>query len=416
MQRRVVVTGIGAIAPNGNSAPLMWEAMKNGVSGLGPLTTVEIADNPVSVAAEVKNFDPLDYMDKKDARRMDRYCRYAMAAGSEAMEDAAFGSQMPDLNRFGVIMGSGIGGLDTMQTEVTKLNARGFKKTNPLFIPMMIGNMGSGHLAIKYGLRGHNTTVTTACASGAHSIGDAFRLIRHGYADAMLAGGAEAALTSLSLSGFCGLQALSLESDPNRASIPFDLERSGFVLGEGAGAMVLEEYEHAKRRGARIYAEIAGYGATSDAYHMTAPHPEAFGPAEAMRVAVEDAGISPMDVSYINAHGTSTQLNDKAETLAIKKVFGDYAYKMAISSTKSMTGHLLGAAGAVEAVASVMSIVDDFVPPTIHYEVPDPECDLDYTPNEGRAHTVNYALSNSLAFGGHNASLLFAKAKIREEI
>lgn len=411
MQRRVVVTGIGAIAPNGNSAPLMWEAMKNGVNGIGPLTTVEIADNPVSVAAEIKDFDPLDYMDKKDARRMDRYCRYAVVAGSEAMEDAAFGDHLPDPERFGVIIGSGIGGLDTMQTEVTKLNEKGFKKTNPLFIPMMIGNMGSGHLAIKYGLRGHNTTVTTACASGAHSIGDAFRLVRHGYADAMLAGGAEAALTSLSLSGFCGLQALSLSNDPNRASIPFDLERSGFVLGEGAGAMVLEDLAHAVRRGAKIYAEIVGYGATADAYHMTAPHPEAFGPAAAMRIAIEDAGITPDAVSYINAHGTSTELNDKAETLAIKKVFGSYAYKVAVSSTKSMTGHLLGAAGAVEAVASVMSIVDGFVPPTINYKVPDPECDLNYTPNTGRKTTVDYALSNSLAFGGHNASILFAKVK-----
>ncbi len=411
MSRRVVVTGVGAIAPNGNSAPLMWDAMKNGVNGIAPITTIEIADNPVSVAGEIKNFDPVDYMDKKDARRMDRYCRYAVVAGSEAMEDANFGGNMPDPDRFGVIIGSGVGGLDTMQTEVTKLNEKGFKKTNPLFIPMMIGNMGSGNLAIKYGLRGHNTTVTTACASGAHAIGDAFRLIRHGYADAMLAGGAEAALTPLALSGFCGLQALSLSSDPNRASIPFDAERNGFVIGEGAGAIVLEEYESAVRRGARIYAEIVGYGATADAYHMTAPHPEAIGPASAMRIAVEDAGV-PLDaVSYINAHGTSTELNDKVETLAIKKVFGDYAKKIAVSSTKSMTGHLLGAAGAIEAVASIMSILDDFVPPTINYQVADPECDLDYVPGKGRKTEVNYALSNSLAFGGHNASLLFAKVK-----
>ncbi len=411
MFRRVVVTGIGAIAPNGNSAPQMWDAMKNGVNGIAPLTTIEIADNPVSVAAEVKNFDPTAYMEKKEARRMDRYCQYAMVAGSEAMEDAGFGGALPDPSRFGVIIGSGVGGLDTMQTEVTKLNEKGFKKTNPLFIPMMIGNMGSGNLAIKYGLRGYNTTVTTACASGAHSIGDAFRLIRHGYADTMLAGGAEAALTPLSLSGFCGLTALSLSTDPNRASIPFDAERNGFVIGEGAGALVLEEYGQAVSRGAHIYAEIVGYGATADAYHMTAPHPEAIGPAEAMRIAVEDAKIPFDAVSYINAHGTSTQLNDKAETLAIKKVFGDYAYKLAVSSTKSMTGHLLGAAGAIEAVASVMSIVDDFAPPTINYKVPDPECDLDIVPNKGRKMEVNYALSNSLAFGGHNASLLFAKVK-----
>lgn len=411
MLRRVVVTGVGAIAPNGNSAPLMWDAMKNGVNGIAQLTTIEIADNPVTVAAEIKNFDPIDYMDKKDVRRMDRYCRYAMVAGSEAMEDANFGSHMPDPERFGVIIGSGVGGLDTMQTEVTKLNEKGFKRTNPLFIPMMIGNMGSAQLAIKYGLRGYNTTVTTACSSGAHSIGDAFRLVRHGYADAMLAGGAEAALTPLSLSGFCGLQALSLSTDPNRASIPFDAERNGFVIGEGAGAVVLEDYESAVRRGARIYAEIVGYGATADAYHMTAPHPEATGPAAAMRIAVEDAKIPPDAVSYINAHGTSTQLNDKAETLAIKKVFGDHAYKLSVSSTKSMTGHLLGAAGAIEAVASVMSIVEGFLPPTINYQTADPECDLDYVPNQGRKAEVHYALSNSLAFGGHNASLLFAKVK-----
>ena len=411
MIRRVVVTGVGAIAPNGNSAPLMWDAMKKGVNGIAPITTIQMEDNPVSVAAEIKNFDPLDYMDKKDARRMDRYSRYAVVAGTEAMEDASFGGNMPDPEKFGVIIGSGVGGLDTMQTEVTKLNERGFKKTNPLFIPMMIGNMGSGWLAIKFGLRGHNTTVTSACSSGAHSIGDAFRLIRHGYADAMLAGGAEAALTPLALSGFCGLQALTLSKDPNRASIPFDLERDGFVIGEGAGALVLEDYEHAMKRGANVYAEIVGYGATSDAYHMTAPHPEAIGPIAAMRIAMEDAKIPFDAVSYINAHGTSTQLNDKAETLAIKIVFGDRAYKLAISSTKSMTGHLLGAAGAVEAIASVMSIVDDFVPPTINYKVKDPECDLDYVPNKGRKMEVAYALSNSLAFGGHNASLLFAKVK-----
>jgi len=411
MFRRVVVTGIGAIAPNGNSAPLMWDAMKNGVNGIGPLTTIEMEDNPVSVAAEIKNFNPVDYMDKKDARRMDRYCQYAIVAGCEAMADAGFGEKLPDQDRFGAIIGSGVGGLDTMQAEVTKLNEKGFKKTNPLFIPMMIGNMGSAQLAIRFGLRGYNSTATTACASGAHSIGDAFRLIRHGYADTMMAGGAEAALTPLALSGFCGLQALSLSTDINRASIPFDLERNGFVIGEGAGVVVLEDYEQAMKRGAKIYAEIVGYGATSDAYHMTAPHPEAFGPAAAMRIAVEDAKIPFDAVSYINAHGTSTQLNDKAETLAIKKVFGDYAYKLAVSSTKSMTGHLLGAAGAIEAVAGVMSIVDDFVPPTINYKVADPECDLDCVPNKGRKMEVNYVLSNSLAFGGHNASLLFAKVK-----
>ena len=276
---------------------------------------------------------------------------------------------------------------------------------------MMIGNMGSGNLSIKYGLKGHNTTVTTACASGTHSIGDAFRIIRHGYADLMLAGGAEGALTPLALSGFCGLKALSLSQDKDRASIPFDAERNGFVIGEGAGVLVLEEYEHAKKRGAKIYAEICGYGATADAYHMTAPIPSAEGAIHAMRFAIEDAGIKPEQVEYVNAHGTSTQLNDAAETLAVKEVFGDHAKDMIMSSTKSMTGHLLGAAGAVEAVASVMTIVDGFIPPTINYKVPDPECDIDCCPNEGRSADVNYALSNSLAFGGHNAVLVFGKVK-----
>ncbi len=411
MNRRVVVTGIGAVSPVGNNALTMWENIKNGVNGIDNITSLDTADIPVKVAGEIKNFDPADYMDAKLARRMDKYCRYAMVAGSEAMESAAFGDKMPDAHRFGVLIGSGIGGLQTAQDEVTKLNEKGFRRTNPLFIPMMIGNMGSGNLAIKYGLKGYNTTVTTACASGTHSIGDAFRLIRHGYADAMLAGGAEGALTRLALSGFCGLKALSLSEDKDRASIPFDLERNGFVIGEGAGVLVLEEYESAVARGANIYAEVLGYGATADAYHMTAPRPDAEGGINAMKQAIEDGGITPEQVEYINAHGTSTELNDKAETYAVHQVFGDHAKDLYMSSTKSMTGHLLGAAGAVEAVASVMTIFDSFLPPTINYKVPDPECDINCVPNAGRKMDVNYVLSNSLAFGGHNATLLFGKIK-----
>lgn len=408
--RRVVVTGVGAVSPLGNSAPETWQNMKDGVNGIDEITILDTSDVPVKVAGETKNFNPADYMSAKDARRMDRYAQYAVAAGSEAMEDAAFGDNMPDPHRFGVLIGSGIGGLQTAQDEVTKLNEKGFRKTNSLFIPMMIGNMGSAHLAIRYGLKGHNTTVTTACSSGANSVGDAFRLVRDGYADAMLAGGAEAALTRLALSGFVGLKALSTSGDKNRASIPFDKERSGFVMGEGAGVLVLEDYDHAVARGAKIYAEILGYGATSDAYHMTAPRPDGEGAIWAMRIALEDAGIDPRKVGYINAHGTSTQLNDAMETAAIREVFGDHADDLLVSSTKSMTGHLLGAAGAVEAIASVLALRDGYVPPTINYEVPDPECNLDYVPNAGRDADIKYVLSNSFAFGGHNASLLFGRA------
>lgn len=411
MNRRVVVTGVGAISPVGNSAAEMWQNMKNGVNGIDEIKSLDTSDMPVKMAGEVKNFDPADYMEAKLARRMDKYCRYAMVAGSEAMEDAEFGSQMPNPERFGVLMGSGIGGLQTMQEEVTKLNAKGFRRTNPLFIPMMIGNMGSGNLAIKYGLKGHNTTVTTACASGTHSIGDAYRLIRHGYADAMLCGGAEGALTPLALSGFCGLKALSLSTDRDRASIPFDAQRNGFVIGEGSGAVVLEEYESAKARGAKIYAEVVGYGATADAYHMTAPQPEGEGAIRSMRLAIEDACLKPEEIPYINTHGTSTELGDKAETMALHKVFGEHAKNLCASSTKSMTGHLLGAAGAIEAVASILTIKDSFLPPTINYKVEDPDCDIDCVPNVGRAMEIDYALSNSFAFGGHNATLIFGKVR-----
>lgn len=406
--RRVVVTGLGAISPLGHNVEETWEAMKAGKNGIALMESIDTSDMPVKVAGEVKNFNPTDYMTAKEARRMDRYSQYAVVAGDEAMRDAGFEDDKPDAYRFGVLVGSGIGGLRTAQDEVTKLNT-GFRKTNPLFIPMMIGNMGSGILAIRHDLRGHNTAVATACASGAHALGDAFRLIRHGYADAMLAGGAEAALTRLSLSGFSGLKALTNRDDPDRASIPFDLERDGFVIGEGAGLLVLEEYEHAKARGARIYGEILGYGATADAYHMTAPRPDGEGSIEAMRQALKDSGLQPEQITYINAHGTSTPLNDKAETSAVHAVFGDHAKNLAMSSIKSMTGHLLGAAGAVEAIASLLTIRDRFLPPTINYRVPDPACDIDCVPNEGRSADLDYVLSNSLAFGGHNAALIFGR-------
>lgn len=414
MARRVVVTGLGILSPNGNSVQEAWENTKNGVNGIGPLTKTGAEGLPIHFAGELKNLDVLDYLDKKEARRLDEYSQYGVIAGNQAMEDAGFtpGGEMPyDRYRFGVLVGSGIGGLDTMETEVTKLNAKGFRRVNPLLVPMMISNMGSGYLAIKHDLRGYNTTVTTACASGTHSIGDAYHMIRDGYMDAMLAGGAESPIKMLAISGFLGLHAVTTTDRLDRASIPFDAERSGFVIAEGAGVIVLEEYEMAKKRGAHIYAEIAGYGATCDAYHMTAPQPEGAALAKAMEVAMEEAHVLPSEVSYINVHGTSTELNEKTETLAIKKAFGEEAYKIPLSSTKSMTGHSLGAAGGIEAVYSIMAMQDDFIPPTINYQVPDPECDLDCTPNIGKKAAVDVVMSDNLGFGGHNAVLLFKKAE-----
>lgn len=412
MGRRVVVTGMGILSPTGNTVNEAWNNVKNGINGIGPLTKAGAEDLPVHFAGELKNLDPLDFLDKKEVRRYDEYAQYGVIAGSQAMADAGLeqGKELPcDPFRFGVLVGSGIGGLDTMEKEVTKLNEKGFKRVNPLLIPMMISNMASGNLAIRHGLKGYCTSIATACASGNHSIGDSYRLIKDGYMDAMLAGGAESPIKMLAISGFLGLKALTKADVLERASIPFDLERSGFVIGEGAGVLVLEEYEMAKKRGARIYAEIVGYGATCDAYHMTAPEPTGAAVAKAMQNALLSAEMRPSEVSYINAHGTSTELNDKTETMAIKQVFGEDACKIPVSSTKSMTGHALGAAGGIEAIFSIMSIVDGFVPPTINYQVADPECDLDYVPNEGRKLDVQAALSNSLGFGGHNAALLFKK-------
>ncbi len=411
MARRVVVTGLGILSPNGNTVTEAWENTKNGVIGICPLTKAGAEGLPVHFAGQLKNLDVLDYLDKKDARRMDEYAQYGVIAGNQAMEDAGLteGKNPYDRFRFGVLVGSGIGGLDTMEKEVTKLNEKGFRKVNPLLIPLMISNMASGHLAIRHHLQGYNTTITTACASGTHSIGDAFRQIKDGYMDAMLAGGAESPIKMLAISGFLGLHALTTTDQLDRASIPFDAERSGFVVAEGAGVVVLEEYEMAKKRGAKIYAEVIGYGATCDAYHMTAPEPEGAALAHAMQTALDEAHIKPSEVSYINAHGTSTDLNDKMETMCIKKVFGEDAYKVAISSTKSMTGHALGATGGIEAVYSVMALKDGFIPPTINYKVPDLECDLDYTPNMGRKADLQVVMSDNLAFGGHNAAILFQK-------
>ena len=414
MARRVVVTGLGILSPNGNSVQEAWENTKNGVNGIGPLTKAGAEGLPVHFAGELKNLDVLDHLEKKEARRLDEYAQFGVIAGDQAMADAGFeiGQEIPyDPYRFGVLVGSGIGGLDTMEKEVTKLNEKGFKRVNPLLIPMMIGNMASGQLAIKHKLHGYNTTITTACASGTHSIGDAYRMIRDGYMDAMLAGGSESSIKMLAISGFLGLHAVTTTEELDRASIPFDAERSGFVIAEGAGVIVLEEYEAPKKRGARIYAEIGGYGATSDAYHMTAPEPSGAALAKAMQFALDEAHLKPSEISYINAHGTSTELNDKTETMSIKSVFGEEAYKVAISSTKSMTGHALGAVGGIEAVYTVKAIEEGFIPPTINYKVPDPECDLDYTPNTGRKMDIQAALSDSLGFGGHNAVLLFKKAE-----
>lgn len=411
MARRVVVTGLGILSPNGNSVAQAWENTKNGVNGIGPLTKAGAEGLPVHFAGQLKDLDVMDYLDKKEARRLDEYSQYGVIAGNQAMEDAGLteGKNPYDPYRFGVLVGSGIGGLDTMGKEVTKLNEKGFKRVNPLLIPMMISNMGSGYLAIVHKLKGYNTTVTTACSSGSHSIGDAYRMIKDGYMDAMLAGGAESPIKMLAISGFLGLHAVTTTDQLDRASIPFDLERSGFVIGEGAGVLVLEEYEMAKKRGAKIYAEVGGYGATCDAYHMTAPEPEGASLAQAMRVALEEAHLKPAEISYINTHGTSTDLNDKTETMCIKKVFGEDAYNVPISSTKSMTGHSLGAAGGIEAIYSIMAMKDGFIPPTINYKVPDPECDLDCTPNTGRKAELSAVMSDNLGFGGHNAVLIFKK-------
>lgn len=405
---RVVVTGLGAVTPVGNDVPTMWEAMKAGKCGIDFITRFDTTEYKAKVAAEVKNFDPLKYIEKSELRKTDLYCQYALCAAGEAMDDSGLmGKIVPE--RFGVYVGSGIGGMQTFVSQTETLRDKGPKRVSPHFIPMMISNIAAGRIAIKYQAKGPSMSVVTACATSSNTIGEAFHAIKHGYADAILAGGAEATITPLAVAGFVNCMALSNSNDPAQASIPFDKRRDGFVMGEGAGTMILEEYEHAKARGAKIYAEIVGYGNTNDAYHVTAPDPDGAGASNAIRIALEESGRTENDLLYINAHGTSTPLNDKGETAAIKQVLGKNAYDVLISSTKSMTGHMLGATGAVEAIASVLALHDGVVPPTIGYREPDPDCDLNYVPNQGIKADIQYAASNSLGFGGHNACIVFKK-------
>lgn len=408
-KRRVVITGMGAVTPLGHTVQETWDAVRAGACGIAPITLYDHSSQKVSLAAEVKDFDPTRVLDKKEARRMDRFTQFAVTAAVEAMAQSGLDLEREDTSRMGVSVSSGIGGISTIQSCCESGQSRGFDKVSPFFIPMAISNLAAGHIAIRFGLHGMCISPVAACAGGSNAVGDAFRHIRDGYAEVMVAGGAEASITPLAIGGFTSMSALTTASDPARASIPFDAERSGFVLGEGAAILLLEELEHAKARGARILAEVVGYGATCDAYHMTAPRPDGSGAAKAMEMALADGGAKPEDVDYINAHGTSTPLNDAGETAAVKTVFGDHAYKLAISSTKSMTGHMLGAAGAVEAMFCAMALHDGYLPATINYQVPDPACDLDVVPGHGRSADVRYAMSNSLGFGGHNGSLLFKR-------
>lgn len=408
-KRRVVITGLGAVTPVGLTAAESWEAVKAGKCGIGPITLYDASNMKAKLAGEVKGFDPANYMEKREARKVDRFAQFALAAAQEAVEQSGLDFAKEDPYRCAIIMSAGIGGLITLQNECVKGSQKGFDKISPFFIPMAIGNMASAHIAIKYGLKGMATCPTTACAGGTNAVGDALRQVRDGYADVVLCGGAEAVVTELAMGGFTSMHALHTGDDPAAASIPFDARRSGFVMGEGAGVLALEELEHAQARGAKILGEVVGYGATCDAYHITAPAPGGEGGAKAMSLALEDAGVAPEEVGYINAHGTSTPMNDSCETQAIKTAFGEHAYHLAVSSTKSMTGHMLGAAGAVEAVFTAQSLMDGFLPATIGYQEPDPECDLDVVPNVGRSADVKYAMSNSLGFGGHNASILLKK-------
>ena len=410
MSRRVVVTGMGAVTPIGNNVKDFWENVKKGTVGIGPITKFDTTDYKAHLDAEVKDFDPTIAMDKKSARRMEDFAQYAVVAAKEALEDSGLDMEKEDPFMVGCSVGCGIGSLQCVQKNYEKILTKGPNRVAPLMIPMLISNMAAGNISIQFGLKGKNINVVTACATGTHCIGEGFRSIQYGEADVMVAGGSEGAITELGVAGFTGLNALNTTDDPKRASIPFDVDRGGFVMGEGAAVIVLEELEHAKKRGAHIYAEIVGYGASSDAYHITSPSPDGEGAARAMVSAMEDAKIKPEDVTYINAHGTSTHLNDAGETMAIKKALGEEASKkVLVSSTKSNTGHLLGAAGGVEAIVCVKAIEEGYVPATINYKVEDPECDLDIVPNEGRNVEVKYAMSNSLGFGGHNGSIIFKK-------
>lgn len=410
MLRRVVITGLGVISPVGMGKETFWKSLIKGTSGIGKIDTFDTSQFSSQIAGQVDDFNPLDFLEAKESRRMDRFCQFAVAATKMAFEDAGVSPDSLDLNRTGVVIGSGIGGLATLEQQHQILLENGPRRVSPLLVPMMISNLAAGHVSIYFGLKGPNTCVVTACATGTHAIGDAYELIRCGRADVFVAGGTEAAITPLGLAGFCAMKALSTRNDePAKASRPFDKMRDGFVIGEGAGIVVLEELERALARGAHIYAEVVGYGMTADAYHITAPDEEGDGAARAMQDALDGASLSPEIVDYINAHGTSTYYNDKIETLAIKKVFGEHAYKLAVSSSKSMTGHLLGAAGGVEMVACAMAAETGEIPPTINYEYPDPECDLNYVPNQSIKRKTEVVMSNSFGFGGQNAVLIIKK-------
>lgn len=412
-KRRIVVTGMGVVSPIGSTVKDYWESLKNGRSGVGNITTFDVSKFDCHIAAEIRNFSPHAYINPKETRRLDRFTQLAVVAAKDALSDSNLLLDKENPFRIGVLIGSGIGGLKTIEDQHTILLEKGPDRISPFLIPMMIVNMAPGYVAISLGLKGPNSCVATACASGTHAIGDAFKIIQRGQADVMFTGGAESCITPLGVGGFCSLRALATQynSNPEKASRPFDLKRDGFVMGEGSGIVVLEELEHALRRNAKIYAEVIGYGLSDDAYHMTAPDPDGRGASEAMLMAIKDAELQPRDINYINAHGTSTQLNDKVETMAVKITFGEYAKKIPTSSTKSMTGHLLGAAGAVEFIVAVLTTMHDVIPPTINYEFPDPECDLDYVPNKSRGKIVNVSLSNSLGFGGHNATIIVRKFK-----
>ena len=410
MERRVVITGLGAITPIGNNAEEFWKGIKEGICGIDEITHFDTTNYKVKLAAEVKGYNAEEHFDKRNAKRLDRYSQFAIVAAKEAWQDSKLDKETENMERVGVILGSGIGGLETIERESSNLFAKGPDRVSPMFIPMSIVNMAAGNVAIEIGIKGESISMVTACATGTHCIGESFHMIKHGYQDIVLAGGTEAPITPMGISGFTNIKALSQATDKNRASIPFDKERSGFVMGEGAGVIILEELEHALKRGAKIYAEIVGYGATSDAYHITSPAPGGEGGARAMKIAMTEAGAKPEEITYINAHGTSTHLNDSGETQAIKTALGEEASKkVMVSSTKSHTAHLLGAAGGVEAIVCAKAIEEGFVPATINYKVPDEECDLDIVPNEGRKVDVKYAMSNSLGFGGHNASILLKK-------
>jgi 3-oxoacyl-[acyl-carrier-protein] synthase II len=409
MKRRVVITGMGVVHSLGCDVETFWDAIKAGKSGISAVTRFDISEFPTKVAAEIKDFDASAYIDKKESRRMDRFVQYAIVAASQAVTQSRIDFAAMDPYRVGVVIGSGIGGIDTIEENSRTLIEKGVKRVSPFFAPMMIANMASGQVAIRFGIKGYNICVVTACASANHAIGDAFRMIQGGYADAILSGGTEAAISALGFAGFCASRAMSTNEDPDTACRPFDKGRDGFVMGEGAGILMLEDLEHAVGRGADILCELVGYGCTCDAFHMTAPHPEGEAGIRCIQMAIADAGIEPEQIGYMNAHGTSTPIGDPIEVMVAKKVFGDHVMDVPMSATKSMTGHLLGAAGGIEAIITVLAIRDSFLPPTINLNDPDEGCDIDFVPNVGRSKTLEYALSNSLGFGGHNGAIVLKK-------